>query len=70
VLLFVDGRLVEATAPSLVRPDLVQQFKDFGVAKAGFRFTGVPAPEDGGEAGGLVALALYGNGASQLKRSP
>ena len=67
VLLFEDGRLVEATAPSVVRADVAKEFESLGVAKSGFRFTGVSGGSEAVRSGQLVAVALAGEGASELK---
>jgi hypothetical protein len=69
VLLFKDGRLVEAAAPSVVRADVVKEFQSFGVAKSGFRFRGFPGSSKAVKSGELVAVALFGNGASKLELS-
>ena len=67
VLLFEDGRLVEATAPSVVRADVAKEFESLGVAKSGFRFTGRLRGSEAVRSGQLVAVALAGEGASKLK---
>jgi hypothetical protein len=69
VLLFDQGRLVEATAPSRARADVVEEFRSFGVAKSGFRFTGYPGSNEAVESGELVAVALSGRSASELALS-
>ena len=67
VLLFDDGRLVEATAPSVVRADVAKEFQSLGVAKSGFRFAGISGGSEAVRSGRLVAVALAGEGASKLK---
>ena len=69
VMLFAEGRLIESVPPSVVRADVAKQFNSLGVAKAGFRFTGVPAASEALERGDLVVVALSGDGASRLVRS-
>ena len=66
VLLFEDGRLIEAAAPSVVRADVAKKFQSLGVAKSGFRFTNVSGASEAARSGQLVAVALVGEGASKL----
>jgi hypothetical protein len=66
VLLFGDGRLIQAATPAGQRDDLAAQFGS-GVGLAGFEFTGVDANALSGGSEGLRVFAVVGDRASELR---
>jgi sulfatase-like protein len=65
VLLFAEGRLLQAAEATLERPDLAQQL-GVGAGTAGYEFSGIAADDSLTAPGRLKVIAVSGGRASEL----